>query len=154
VANVDLAQTFLDMAGVAAPADMQGRSLRPLLAGQVPADWRKEFYYHYYEYPQPHHVSPHYGIITDRYKLIHYYGTGHDAVDLLDSTKDPLELKSFAGQADYADIQADLEIRLKRLRAELKVPDVDDPEATGERTIRRSQEQAKKNVAKKKAEVK
>ena len=51
VANVDFAQTFLDMAGVAAPADMQGRSLRPLLAGQVPADWRKEFYYHYYEYP-------------------------------------------------------------------------------------------------------
>ena len=43
------------------------------------------------------------------------------------------------------------EERLKRLRVELKVPDVDDPEATGERTIRRPQEQAKKNAAKKKA---
>lgn len=154
VANVDFAQTFLDMAGVVAPADMQGRSLRSLLAGQVPADWRKEFYYHYYEYPSPHRVSPHYGIITDRYKLVHYYGTGHDAVNLFDSVKDPLELKSFAGQADYADIQADLELRLKRLRTELKVPDVDDPEATGERTIRRPQEQSKKNAEKKKAEAK
>jgi arylsulfatase A-like enzyme len=154
VANVDFAQTFLDMAGVPAPGDMQGRSLRPLLAGQVPADWRKEFYYHYYEYPSPHRVSPHYGIITDRYKLVHYYGTGNDAVNLFDSVKDPLELKSFAGQADYAAIQADLEARLKRLRTELKVPDVDDPEATGERTIRRSQEQAKKNAAKKKTEAK
>jgi len=151
VANVDLAQTFLDMAGVAAPADMQGRSLRPLLAGQSPADWRKEFYYHYYEYPEPHHVSPHYGVITDRYKLVHYYGTGKDAVDLFDSEKDPLELRSFAGQKEYADIQSDLEARLKRLRSELKVPDVDDPEATGERTIRRMEEQARKNAAKKKA---
>jgi hypothetical protein len=133
---------------------MQGRSLRPLLAGQVPADWRKEFYYHYYEYPSPHRVSPHYGIITDRYKLVHYYGTGHDAVNLFDSVKDPLELKSFAGQADYADIQADLELRLKRLRTELKVPDVDDPEATGQRTIRRPQEPAKKNAEKKNAEKK
>ena len=152
VANVDLAQTFLDMAGVPAPADMQGRSLRPLLAGQVPADWRKEFYYHYYEYPEPHHVSPHYGVITENHKLVHYYGVGHDAVDLFDTAKDPLELRSFAGQKEYADIQADLEARLKRLRAELQVPEVDDPDATGERTHRERQAKAAKNAGKKKAE--
>ena len=57
VSNVDYAQTFLDMAGLPSPAEMQGRSLKPLLAGETPADWRKEFYYHYYEYPQPHHVA-------------------------------------------------------------------------------------------------
>jgi arylsulfatase A-like enzyme len=152
VANVDLAQTFLDMAGVPAPADMQGRSLRPLLAGQVPQDWRQEFYYHYYEYPEPHHVSPHYGIITDKHKLVHYYGVGHDAVDLFDTAKDPGELRSFAGQPEYAAIQADLEARLKRLRTELLVPDVDDPDATGERTHRERQAKAAKNAAKKKAE--
>ena len=56
------------------PADMQGRSLVPLLKGQTPADWRKSFYYHYYEYPEPHHVRPHYGVVTDRYKLVHFYG--------------------------------------------------------------------------------
>ncbi len=152
VANVDLAQTFLDMAGVPAPADMQGRSLRPVLAGQVPADWRKEFYYHYYEYPEPHHVSPHYGVITADHKLVHYYGVGKDAVDLFDTAKDPLELKSVAGQPDYAAVQADLEARLKRLRTELQVPDVDDPDATGERTHRERQAKAAKNAAKKKAE--
>jgi hypothetical protein len=75
-------------------------------------------------------------------------------VDLFDNEKDPLELKSFAGQADYADIQADLEIRLKRLRAELKVPEVDDPDATGQRTHRERQAKAAKNAAKKKTEAK
>jgi arylsulfatase A-like enzyme len=152
VSLVDFAETFLDLAGIAAPADMQGRSLRPLLAGEVPADWRKEFYYHYYEYPEPHHVSPHYGVITEKYKLVHYYGVGHDAVDLFDSAKDPLELKSFAGQKEYAEIQADLEARLKRLRTELQVPEVDDPDATGERTHRERQAKAAKNAGKKKAE--
>lgn len=154
VANVDFAQTFLDMAGVAAPSEMQGRSLRPILASAEPADWRKEFYYHYYEYPSPHHVSPHYGVITERYKLVHYYGTGKDTTDLFDNQVDPLELRSFAGQKDYVDIQADLEKRLAKLRMELKVPAEDDPEATGQRTLRRQPDPAKKNAAKKKAEVK
>lgn len=131
VGNIDMAQTFLDMAGLPSPADMQGRSLRPLLAGNVPADWRKEFYYHYYEYPQPHHVSPHYGIITERYKLVHYYGTGAEHTDLFDSEKDPLELRSFAGQKDYADVQADLEKRLGQLRIDVKEPAVVDEYASG-----------------------
>src|SRR5437762_6717937 len=53
--NVDYAETFLDYAGVKVPADMQGRSLRPILEGKPPADWRNSMYYHYYEFPQPHH---------------------------------------------------------------------------------------------------
>ena len=72
--------------------------------------------------------------------------------DLFDTAKDPLELKSVAGQPDYAAVQADLEARLKRLRTELQVPDVDDPDATGERTHRERQAKAAKNAAKKKAE--
>ena len=133
VSNVDYAATFLTMAGVPVPAEMQGRSLTNIIAGQEPADWRKEFYYHYYEYPSPHHVSPHYGIITDRYKLVRYYAHGEERSDLFDSEKDPLELNSFFGQKDYADVQADLEVRLKQLRETLQVPAVDDPMATGER---------------------
>jgi hypothetical protein len=112
---------------------MQGRSLTPILAGETPADWRKEFYYHYYEYPQPHHVAPHYGIITDRYKLVRYYGNGETKTDLFDSEKDPLELKSFFGQPGYEAVQADLEARLAKLRTDLKVPAVDDEYATGEK---------------------
>jgi len=51
---------------------MRGRSLRPVLAGKRPADWRTSFYYQYYEYPAPHHVRPHYGVVTDRYKLVQF----------------------------------------------------------------------------------
>ncbi|MGB8170940.1 MAG: sulfatase, partial [Chthoniobacteraceae bacterium] len=69
VSNLDYAETILDAAGVAVPAEMQGRSFVPLLKGTTPADWRKSFYYQYFEYPTPHHVRPHYGVVTDRYKL-------------------------------------------------------------------------------------
>lgn len=152
VSNVDYAATFLAMAGQPTPPEMQGRSITPLLAGQIPADWRKEFYYHYYEYPQPHHVAPHYGIITDRYKLVRYYGNGEVTTDLFDSEKDPLELRSFFGDKDYATIQADLEARLKRLRSELQVPEKDDPMATGERGSKPGAKGKKAGAAKKQAE--
>ena len=58
VSNVDFAETFLDAAGAAVPAEMQGKSLAPLLQGRAGPDWRKSFYYHYYEYPGPHNVPP------------------------------------------------------------------------------------------------
>ncbi len=49
--NLDFAETFLDIAGAEIPSDMQGRSLKPLLQGQAPEDWRTAMYYHYYEFP-------------------------------------------------------------------------------------------------------
>lgn len=129
VSNLDFAETFLQAAGLPIPADMQGRSLVPVLKGQTPSDWRKSFYYHYYEYPQPHHVRPHYGVVTDRYKLVHFYSDA-DYWELFDLQKDPMELKSVFGQADYAQAQKDLEQELARLRAELKVPAQDPPGAS------------------------
>ena len=131
VSNLDYAQTFLAMAGLPSPAEMQGRSLKPILAGQTPADWRQEFYYHYYEYPQPHRVAPHYGVITDRYKLVRFYGNGETTTDLYDNEKDPRELRSYLGQPGYETVQADLEARLKKLRTDLKVPELDDEWASG-----------------------
>jgi arylsulfatase A-like enzyme len=62
VMNLDFAQTFLDIAGVEQPRDMQGRSLRPILEGETPDDWRKSVYYRYYELPGPHSVQKHYGV--------------------------------------------------------------------------------------------
>lgn len=133
VSTLDFAETFLDAAGVTNPAEMQGRSLAGVLAGKTPPDWRKAFYYHYYEYPTPHHVRPHYGVVTDRYKLVRFYGPDTDYWELFDRDKDPHELQSVHGQAAYADAQKQLEGELARLRAELKVPEKDAPDASGRR---------------------
>ena len=123
VSNLDFAETFLDAAGVPVAAPMQGRSLVPLLKGFRPADWRTSFYYQYYEYPEPHHVRPHYGVITDRYKLVRFYGTGEDYWELFDLQTDPQELRSVYGQPAYAETQERLGRELARLRTELKVPE-------------------------------
>jgi arylsulfatase A-like enzyme len=124
VSNLDFAETFLEAAGVPVPAEMQGHSFIPLLKGAIPADWRQSFYYQYYEYPTPHHVRPHYGVVTDRYKLVHFNGTKDEYWELFDLKEDPRELRSVFGNTEYAEPQARLEAELKRLRTELKVPEV------------------------------
>jgi arylsulfatase A-like enzyme len=115
VLNLDYAQTFLDYAGITAPADMQGRSLRPLLDGKAVADWRQSIYYHYYEYPGWHYVPRHYGVRTERYKLIHFYHD-IDAWELYDLQADPHELNNLYGEAAYAGVQSELQSELKRLQ--------------------------------------
>lgn len=76
VQNIDFAPTFLDLAGLKKPAYMPGTSLQPLFAGQPVRKWRKNLYYHYYDYPNYHLVRKHDGVRTERYKLIHFYGKG------------------------------------------------------------------------------
>ncbi len=125
VSNLDLAETFLEAAGQAIPAEMQGRSLVPLLKGQTPADWRKSFYYHYYEHPAVHSVHRHYGVVTERYKLVYFYEPDANYWELFDLQKDPREMRSMYGQPEYAEVQKELHTELSRLRKELKVPDPD-----------------------------
>ncbi len=128
VSNLDLAETFLDIAGVASvdiPPDMQGRSLNPILQGTTPPDWRTSFYYHYYEYPGPHDVARHYGVRTERHKLIYFYTL--DEWELYDLEKDPNELVSVYDDPEYADIVAELKAELERLRQHYNVPDDDRP---------------------------
>ncbi len=152
VSNLDFAETWLDAAGLPIPADMQGHSFVPLLKGQTPKDWRTSFYYHYYEYPAPHHVRPHYGVVTDRYKLVRFYTPDVDYWELYDREKDPLEIRSVYGQPEYAKVAEDLKKEIIRLRAELKVPEKDDPVAYG--PVRQQQpngEPKKKGAQKKKA---
>jgi arylsulfatase A-like enzyme len=128
VSNLDFAETFLDAAGAKVPEEMQGKSLRPILKGESPADWRKSFYYHYYEFPGPHSVRRHYGVVTDQHKLVHFYESGVDYWELFDRKADPKELTSFYGKADYVDVQKELKAELDRLRKDLKVPETDPPE--------------------------
>ena len=90
VLNVDFAETLLDLAGVNIPKDMQGKSLKPLLKGEKPSQWRHSFFYqHYGEW-----VEPHYGVRTDRYKLIRFYSPDQNVWELYDLKNDPEELKN------------------------------------------------------------
>ncbi len=114
VQNIDFAETFLEMAGLDIPNEMQGRSLIPLLQGKTPDDWRKSIYYHYYEYPGWHMVQKHNGVRTDRYKLINYYELGEK--ELFDLETDPQEMKSLYNDPEYAEIQTQLEDELQRLK--------------------------------------
>lgn len=69
---LDVAPTFMQLAGLKVPKDMQGKSLIPVFKGQG-KDFRKEVFYHYYEYPNEHNALPHFGIRTKRYSLIRFY---------------------------------------------------------------------------------
>lgn len=118
--NVDFAETFLDAAGLSIPEDMQGRSLAPLLKGKTPGDWRKSFYYHFYEGPPAvHTVDEHYGATDGRYKLIHFYEI--DQWEMFDLQKDPNEMRSVYDDPAYSDAQQRMKEEIDRLRSELKV---------------------------------
>jgi len=129
VSVLDFPETFLDAAGAAIPSDMQGRSLKPLLQGQTPRDWRTSFYYHYYEYPGAHSVRKHYGVVTDRYKLFHFYEPDVNYWTLIDRERDPNEMKNVYNDPAYASTQKTLHAELNRLRTELKVPAQDGPDS-------------------------
>jgi arylsulfatase A-like enzyme len=119
VMNLDFAPTFLDFAGVSKPADVQGRSIRTLLQGKTPKNWRKSMYYHYYEYPAVHSAKRHYGVRTERYKLIHFYND-IDEWELYDLQKDPDELNNIYNDPAYPDVVKQLKAELSRLREEFK----------------------------------
>jgi arylsulfatase A-like enzyme len=121
VSNLDFAQTFLDISGVIPPTDMQGISLKPLLEGNVPGNWRKSLYYHYYEYPAVHSVRRHEGVATKKYKLIHFYDL--DEWELYDLEKDSHEMQNRYNHPDYLSIVADLKQELIKLKKRYQVPE-------------------------------
>lgn len=121
VQNLDIAQTFLDAAGVKAPNVMQGRSMVPLLQGEGADDYRDAIYYHYYEYPAVHSVMRHEGVRTDRYKLIHHYWVNEWS--LFDLEADPDELNNVYGHPDYAEVTERMKRKLTELKAQYQVPD-------------------------------
>ena len=121
VQNIDYAPTFIDLAGAQIPADIQGVSLLPLLKGEKPATWRKSLYYHFYEYPAEHAVKRHYGVRTERYKLIHFYND-IDEWELYDLQEDPKEMHNLYGQQGYEQITKDLMKELIRLQKQDQDP--------------------------------
>ncbi|VGO20100.1 sulfatase family protein [Pontiella sulfatireligans] len=121
VSNLDFAETFLDIAGVEAPADMQGASLVPILGGMKPDDWRTTHYYHYYEYPGWHMVQRHEGVYDGRYKLINFYDLGE--WELYDLQSDPKEMKNQHGNPEYAEVVKRMHKELDASRAQYEVPE-------------------------------
>jgi arylsulfatase A-like enzyme len=119
VSNLDFAETFLDIARVPVPKDMQGASLKPIFQGKPPADWRKTFYYHYYCYPEYHAVRRHDGVRTDRYKLIHYYDL--QEFELFDLKTDPHEMRSLHRSAAHAEVMETMKKELAKMRTQYKV---------------------------------
>lgn len=119
ITNVDFASTILDMCKVKAPKQMQGKCYMNTMQGKQSQPLRDAIYYHYYEYPLWHHVQPHYGLRTARYKMAHFY-YDIDVWELYDLEKDPNELNNVYGKPEYANIQAQLHKRLKELQREFK----------------------------------
>ncbi len=116
VQNIDHAPTFLEIAGVEVPADIQGESYLWLLKDSF---WdkfkcknkREALYYHFYEFPAEHMAKRHYGIRTKRYKLIHFYNN-IDKWELYDLKKDPTEMQNLIDNPKY-------EKKIKQLKKQL-----------------------------------
>lgn len=119
VQNIDYAPTFIELAGASVPEDIQGTSFLPLLKGEKPENWRDALYYHFYEYPAEHMVKRHYGIRTERYKLIHFYND-IDEWELYDLETDPAEMNNLYGKAEYTRLVDDLKKRLEELQIQYK----------------------------------
>ncbi len=115
VQNLDFAPTLLDYAKVQVPEEMQGESFRDLLNGKS-SEWRDAVYYTYYEYPSVHMVKRHYGVSTERYKLIHFY-YDIDEWEMYDLENDPDEMTNIYDDPDYAAVKADMHRRLQDIRA-------------------------------------
>lgn len=119
--NLDFAPTFLDLAQAEIPEDMQGKSLKPLLTDAIAdKDFRDAVYYHYYDFPAFHMVKRHYGVRTDRYKLIHFYDD-IDEWEMYDLQEDPNEMNNIYGVKVYADVQQRLHNKLESLQEKYNV---------------------------------
>lgn len=126
--NLDFASTFLEAAGAPRPADLQGRSLVPVLRGEEGADeaLRDAVYYRFEESRGAHTVPRHEGVATSNAKLIRYLDlVGEDGGPLLELYRldvDPEERDNLAGREAHAALQDRMLARLEDLRREYDAP--------------------------------
>ncbi len=134
--NLDFAPTFLDFAGAEIPEEMQGRSLRPLVNQTTSdQDFRNAIYYHYYDFPAFHMVKRHYGVRTERYKLMHFYDD-IDFWEMYDLQEDPLEENNIYNHPDYVDIREEMHAKLDSLQDKYEVTEAEFRQTPEERVKR------------------
>ena len=119
ITNADFAPTILGLAGINTPEDMQGESFHEILLGKEPDSWKASVYYHYFEYPGVHSVKRHYGIRSEKYKLIHYY-YDIDAWELYDLELDPGEMNNLADDPVYTTTLDEMKKELEQVRIQYK----------------------------------
>jgi N-acetylglucosamine-6-sulfatase len=110
VANLDIAPTLLEAAGVPVPAGLDGRSFWPLAQGKT-IPWREEFLYEYFwerNFPQTPTLH---ALRTDRYKYVHVQGLW-DIDELYDLQVDPGETRNLIASPEHAPIARRLNQRL------------------------------------------
>jgi N-acetylglucosamine-6-sulfatase len=112
VANIDIAPTFLELAGLQKPKHMDGRSFLHLATGELdPAKWRKFLLYEYYwEWNFPHTPTV-FALRGDRYKLIQYHGIW-DTDELYDLQADPKERNNLIRDPAHQDIVGKMRLQL------------------------------------------
>ena len=131
VLNIDLAPTIVDLAGVPIPSSFQGSSLKPLLEGNKPSAWRKDFLYEYF-YERNFRNPPVLGVRTENEKLVTY--PGREAWnEIFEVRKDPYELANQHGNTEKAGLRGQLEKRLEEIKQETgyKLPESADPDRFG-----------------------
>lgn len=116
--NIDFAPTLLELAGIAPPPGMQGRSLLPFLANQHPPDWRKEFFYEH-DYG-PNIIPPSEGVRTERWSYIRWINETPPIEELYDVQADPLEARNLAADPAHAPTLAQLRARWAQYREGLQ----------------------------------
>ena len=114
IQNLDFAPTFLDYAGIEIPDDLQGDSFRKIV-NNTSSKWRDAIYYTYYEYPSVHMVKRHYGVRTDRYKLMHFY-YDIDEWEMYDLQEDPSEMKNVYDDPKYLEVRKNMHKKLIEMR--------------------------------------
>jgi arylsulfatase A-like enzyme len=121
IQNIDYAPTFLEVAGVDVPPDMQGRSILPILKndGKTPDGWRDAIYY-FYTGEATHQVPAHDGIRSDRHKI--FYLPRTNEWQLFDLIKDPQEMRSIHDDPAYAEIFTNMKARYQEMRTKYEIP--------------------------------